>query len=379
MSDELDRMEDEAAFLAGFKLSKELDLELGSRGDIAITPLSIDSGIDWLMNREVLEQTRRVGRELEMTVEMWINPAEMIQFCGDVKTYGLYEAVLMLPLAHRDRVMHDVLVDLKLKALPKRPIASLKPTGNVVTPTGKKSLRPESIWTLQKHLIVDRDFDRHTEQIFIRALPSHKSQQFINIAKEKNVWEAVVAAPIEHRESLAARLLAYYGIKEPITTPNQKRFIREGVEKKQKDRVLVIDKAGNAWTWACGWFRIGENGQRLDAKPVMGHASFKRRITPADPSDYARSSFRYTRPWGQWRRGSGPVYHTLFGNGHLVLTDGIHAVVEFADGVKREVVLDNLQSIAVRSVSRPAADKSKVTKSKPTKKELSLEEMLKML
>lgn len=387
MSDELDRLAEEQAFLEGFRLPSELELEIEAKD--APTPQAIEVSVEWATHRDELVKIRRVKRELEMTVDMWIDGMEMIQFCNDVELYGLYEAVLLLPKANRERVMHDVLVDLRLKALPKRPLTSMKPNGNVI-PTKPKGLRPESIWALQKHLIVEKKFDKPAEKIFDAVLPfsapegvprPYTSQDYINIAQSTDVWYAVTKAPIKYREALCQRLLVYYSIPDPAPPKNNKQFVREGPAPTRGDRVLVIDKAGNAWTWNIGWFRVGEDGHRLDSKPVMGHASFKRRIIPAGAEDFARTSFRYTRPWGQWRRGSGPVYSDIYKmTGTLILTDGMHAVVEFADGVKREVVLENLTSVAVRTVRKPSAPTSKTPKaSKPTKKELSLEELMKML
>jgi hypothetical protein len=241
MSDDLDRMEEERDFLEGFRLPTEL--ELNDEAKVAATPQSIDTSVQWELHRDELVKVRHVERELEMTVEMFVDQLEMIQFCADVELYGLYEAVLMLPKTPREKVMQDVITDMKLKAFPKRPLTSMKPSGAIV-PTKHNGMRPESIWTLQKHEIDVKPFDRRAEQIFERALPAHKSQQFINVAKAKTVWHGVVEAPIEYREKLAARLLEYYGVKAPVSTPNQKRFIREGPAPKRGDRVLVIDVAG---------------------------------------------------------------------------------------------------------------------------------------
>lgn len=377
MSDDLDKMEEERHFLDGFRLPTELELESEARN--SPTPKAITLSVEWESHRDELVKVRRVKRELEMLMDMFVDGMEMIQFCGDVELYGLYEAVLMLPKAHKEKIMDEILVDIRLKALPKRRLEDIRPDHKLL-PTKPKTLRAESIWTLQKHLIVGQAFDKQAEQIFIRALPAHKSQQYIDIAKTKNVWEGVVAAPIENREALAARLLTYYSIPEPVAKV-VKHLVRNTPPPTRGDRVLVIDKAGNAWTWRCGWFRVGEDGHRIDTKPVLGHASFKRNIKPADANDFARTSFRYTRPWGQWRRGSGPVYSDIYKmTGTLILTDGMHAVVEFSDGIKREVILDNLTSVAERTVRKTVAtDKMKTTKVKPTKKELTLEEMMKML
>ncbi len=392
MSDELDRIAEELAFHE--ELPKTVSHVVDLEGEARNSP-DMESGVsqvdvDWLMFRDELKDIKAVSRSLEMDIDRLVPSQFSMQFCDDVEMYGLYEAVMLVPDKKAGNAVKDaILVELRLSKLPKKDIRTLKDFG-VVLPDKKKGLRPESIWALQKHLILDFAFDKRVEQVFDSVLPfscppemprPHTSQDFQNVAMSTSVWYAVTQVPIKYREALAQRLLVMFQIPDPEPPKNSRQHIVRGVEQKPKDRVLVIDKAGNAWTWSCGWFRVGEDGQRLDDKLPLGHAAFRRRIIPAGPEDYAKSSFRYTRPWGQWRRGNGPVYHALFGNGVLILTDGMHAVVEFADGIKREVVLDNLQSISVKS-HRPAATQTKEAKTKSPKKAslpVSLEEMLKML
>lgn len=405
--------------------------------------------VEWLMYEDQTRKVKEVSRLVEMTVENLLPLAYMIQFCDDVELYGLFQAVSMIAediegRNARNEVMDHLLVDFRLAALPRIEVSRMKPTATKVT-SRTSSLRPESIWALQKHLIVERVFDASVEKVFDSVLPfsapegvprPFTSNDFIEIAKASTIWNAVIKSPIKYREALCQRLLVLLRIPDPAPPKVIKHHITSGAKQRAKDRVMVIDKAGNAWTWNCGWVMVGENGEPHKIKPrpskvyqrlievtnwtsalqgrgiprrfpknyspwhqiktrtkqradirqqPMGHAEFKRCIIPAEPEDYARTSFRYTRPWGQWRKGSGPVYHELFGNGILVLTDGIHAVVEFADGVKREVILENLKSIGERSASRTSTqttDSSASTKPKTprvTKAELSLEEMLKML
>jgi hypothetical protein len=363
---------------------------------------------DWLARRDELVKVRKVTRSVEMTLEIHdVEVPDMIQFVTDTEMYGLYEAGMLLTKVDgkRWKVMESILTDLRLASLPKRAMTSVKPEG-VEVKMKKTGLRPESIWTLQKELILGEVFDARAERIFDSVLPfsapagiprPYTSQDFAEIAKSTSVWEAVHWAPIRYREALCQRLLVLYKIPEPTPAKNTKQHVVTGRQKATRDRVLVIDKAGNAWTWGCGWYMVGEDGQpkrcrerkakryvsrwrkvndmdetfkpwrhagwhfepssytkqRADIRQQpMGHAEFRRVIKPADASDYARTSFRYTRPWGQWRKGSGPVAHDLFGNGTLVLTDGLHAVVDFNDGVKREVVLGNLRNIGERSANR---------------------------
>lgn len=351
------------------------------------------TSVEWLMYEPQTSKCKEVSRLIEMTIEDILPLPYMLQFCDDVELYGMFRAVGMVPEDHegsalRDRVMEALLVDFRLAALPKITVERM-----VVKPEKTSSkvgtLRPESIWALQKHLILEKPYGESVKRVMESVLPfsapegvprPYTSQDYIEIAKSTSVWYAVTQAPIRFREALAQRLLVTLDIPEPAP-PKDTRHKQAGVAKPSRDKVLVIDKAGNAWTWNIGWYRVGEDGVKLDDRKPLGHAAFKRCITPAGPEDYARQSFRYTRPWGQWRKGNGPVYHDVYKmNGDLILTDGMHAVVLFSDGIKREVMLDNLQSIAEKSHRVARTQDSKTPRaSKPTKKELTLEEMMKML
>jgi hypothetical protein len=343
---------------------------------------------EWLAKRDELVKVRKVTRAVEMTLEIHdVGVMDMIQFVTDTEMYGLYEAGLLLTKVDgkRWKVMDGILTDLRIASLPKRALTTVKPEG-VEVKTKKTGLRPESIWTLQKDMILAETFDARAERVFDSVLPfsapagvprPYTSQDFAEIAKSKSVWEAVHWAPIRYREALCQRLLVLYKIPEPLPAKNARQHVVTGRQKPARDRVLVIDKSGNAWTWDCGWGRVGEDGKFLDEmRRRLGHATFRRCIKPADASDFARTSFRYTRPWGQWRKGSGPVAHELFGNGTLILTDGLHAVVEFNDGVKREVVLGNLRNIGEATVRRDTGKPDGKPKTAKPKKSAGWDDML---
>jgi hypothetical protein len=385
---------------------------------------------EWLLYREELIKVRKVSRNVEMILDVHnVDVMVVIQFCADVEMYNLYEACLMMKNEKgiRWKVMDDILVDHRLAALPKVEISRFKPTATKVE-SKIGFLRPESIWSLQKDLILGHAFDGRIEQVFISVLPfsapegvprPYTSQDYVDMAKATSVWNAVHWAPIKFREALCQRLLVLLNIPDPAPPKVTKHHVvTSGAKQKARDKVLVIDKGGNAWTWNCGWQMVGEDGQpkrcrerraknfmsglgrrqredgteficmddtvtsrqRPDIRQQpMGHAEFKRVIIPAGPEDYARSSFRYTRPWGQWRKGNGPVAHDLFGNGVLLLTDGLHAVVEFEDQIKREVILENLHNVGERTVRKVVKpDEAKKPKRK-TKEEVRTEEWYSML
>lgn len=390
MSDDIDRLEDELTFLDGLKSSKgEFDLEREDDEE-AYGVAAYD--VEWLLHSDALRKVKTVDRSLEMDVDMVLSGRDMIRFCDDVERHGLYEACLMLPNTKniRNRIMDKVLVEYRLKSLSKRDIRTPKDFG-IEVKSKKQGLRPESVWALQKHLIQNERFDVRAKKIFESVMPfssppglpkPNTSSDFCKIAEDTSVWEAVVRAPIKYREALASRLLVLYAIPDPEPPKAPKSLRTKATVTRKGDRVLVIDKAGNAWTWDCGWGRVKEDGTSQDAMHKrLGHATFKRVVIPAGPEDYARTSFRYTRPWGQWRKGNGPVYSDIYKmNGELILTDGLHAVVEFADGVKREVMLENLQSISVRSAraSKPVNGEKK-PRAKKAKASMSLEDLLKML
>jgi hypothetical protein len=285
--------------------------------------------------------------------------------------------------------MNHILVEHRVASLPKIDITKIKPSATKVT-SKILAQRPESMWSMQKALILEKQFDSRVEQIFDSVLPfsapegvprPYTSQDYIGMAKSTSVWNAVHWSPIKYREALCQRLIALWDIPEPAMPKNNKHHVvTSGAKLAARDKVLVVDKGGSAWTWSCGWRRVGESGDFIDPMhKALGHATFKRVVKPADPEDYARTSFRYTRPWGQWRRGSGAVAHNdkvahdLFGNGELLLTDGLHAVVKFENGIKQEVILENLHNVGEKTVRKFAKANGEKTVKTPKKKEYSQE------
>lgn len=353
----------------------------------------------WLEFKTEFSHIRSLGGKWEKQASETIgHPMKWVQFDRDVKLYGLYQAVDMVDEEEIRQQLRDVFLelyaidhkdDVSKAAMHALGWDNLDRRGTVVEKT-TSSWRPESIWTLQEHFIRGCDYltisdkkptlKQSVLRMFEITLPIHISQKHIDDTVCRGLWNGVRDVPIAYREQLCARMIKLFDVPLPPEPKTPKHHVVTGVEKPSRDRVLVIDKSGNAWTWNCGWFRVGENGQRLDTKPCLGHATFKRVIIPASPEDFKRTAFHYTRPWGQWRRGQGPVAHELFGNGSIILTDGLHAVVDFVDGVRREVVLANLKNIGERQLTRAKTETTgERAPRKQTKKELSLEEMMKML
>jgi hypothetical protein len=341
----------------------------------------------WLMMRDKLRHIRSVDCKIEMTADAHLSGSFMVQFTYDVQMYGLYEAVLMVPEDVQDGLMadmcgvfdkHPVIVPLPEP----REYTSMSREGKILPPAEPRSMRPESIWQLQEMFIRQLTVTKETRQIFESVLPPHVSQTYIDKAVQQDLYSAVRDAPYQYREQLCARLIRHYDIPKPPEPKVKVKHIVEGKPKKRPDRLLVIDKAGNAWTWDLGWYRVNEAGDEMDRnKPRLGHRTFRRAIIPADPDDFRRTAFHYTRPWGQWRTTqSGPVAHELFGNGVLRITDGVHAVVDFNDGIRRETVLANLTQISVKlpRQSHDTTTKPRTPREKK-QKELSLEDLLKML
>jgi hypothetical protein len=333
------------------------------------------------------------------------SPSLHVQFCRDVQLYNLYEAVLLVEDELKRLALEDAFIPL-LCPPPRGPRPDLmedvkqwhamKREGVIEPKTMPDGLRPESWWTLREDMIrpinVRTVVDGSTSlkssirRVFETCLPPHESERPCQIALSRDLWEAVRAAPIRYRDQLCARFIKMFD----IPAPPQPRTARPGTpyfppNPREIDsfKIYVTDVSGNAWTWNCGWYRVDEKGNRLDpAKPPLGHATFRRRIVLATPEQLGQTSFRHTRPWGMWRKGSGRVAHGLYTNGTLILTDGLHAVVKFDDGVTREVVLANLHPVATRQPRKaPNSTAPRAKRQSAAKKigGMALEDLLKML
>jgi len=147
-------------------------------------------------------------------------------------------------------------------------------------------------------------------------------------------------------------------------------------------KTFVIDAAGRHWTWNCGWHCLNPKPHAHGGRPgVLGHTAFHRlpKATRADIN--ARTITILDRPVGQWRRwiteieaGTYTLFeHELFGFGHILANDGMHAmfkplnVDKYPNPVK--VMFDNLIE------SKPIACTSK--KSLPVKEKKAREKKLK--
>jgi hypothetical protein len=204
------------------------------------------------------------------------------------------------------------------------------------------------------------------DRLIRRAVKQPHLHAEIIDAMTSSLWDGIQRVPADIRQPVMAQIMTELDIPPAIDAyADHKPKIPKGAVKPRPDRVVVTDVAGNAWTWNMGWFRIGEDGERIDSKPPLGHATFRRSIKPATLEQLGKTSFRHTRPWGHWRRGSGPADHPLFGSCEIVITDGVHAVIKLADGTKREVVLDTLRSIGT-ALPRQASSTTTGTKTPRT-------------
>lgn len=331
----------------------------------------------------------------------------LMQFDRDVKVYNLYEAVLMVTDDDKRFELEDVFARLltatvssaSVLELPSsREMNSINAKGEFKPVSISRTLRPYSVWMLCETHIRDievctavagsRQLQERVRRVLETALPPNISETHCRDAVSRGLWKAVSDVPIAYREPLCARFIKMFDIPpppEPKSAKPNKPFFAPNPREIEKFSVFVIDSSGGCWTWNCGWYRIDEKGDRLEPrKQALGHSTFRRVITPASPEDFLGTSFRYTRPWGHWRKGNGRAAHTLWGNGEIELTDGLHAVVKFDDGVKREVVLANLTTVGVRSARQapPPRKGTRKVREKSVKSKvgsMSLEDILSML
>jgi len=189
----------------------------------------------------------------------------------------------------------------------------------------------------------------------------------ILVALMNDVYSGADKFPADIRDAAKAQMLKKMDIEDARDAYKEHKFITPRMREKARrpDRVYMTDTQGNAWYHNCGWYRLGEDGTKKDSKPPMGHLAFRRRIKLATPEQMESTLFKYSRPWGQWRRGSGRYMHPDFGNVNLFMTDGVHAVILLPDGSKEEVMYDNLLVIGVPTKSRPAKDPSAKGKRQP--------------
>lgn len=139
--------------------------------------------------------------------------------------------------------------------------------------------------------------------------------------------------------------------------------------------VYTMTSGGRLWKWNCGWQEFDQSGKSI-GQPI-GWLEF-RKLKPAKKTgDRNRDAWiRLSRPEGPWRRHIDCILnHKLFGNGRVILTDGLHALFEFhtIEGTLRreEVLFNSLTEIAT---PRPASSKT-VNSVNKSKKEVKLSEL----
>ena len=251
-----------------------------------------------------------------------------------------------------------------------RPYES-QPTGIDVT-RRPSPITPSVTWRIrvdeirEKQSWVWKSHATETSRSWMDVAVSRHCRKYMHVVSDvlaacaRDLHSGVGKIPAEIREPFLQRLLDQMCIEPARDAYVENKFItpREREKSRPRDKVFMTDVAGNAWFWNCGWYRVGEDGSRLDAKPVLSHAVFRRRIKLATLEELGRTSFKYTRPWGQWRKGSGQYVHMFFGSVTLHMTDGVHAIVILSDGTKEEVEFENLQVLGV-AMPRRASMKSK--------------------
>jgi hypothetical protein len=338
----------------------------------------------WEENRDTLKQLRSANDSVLGLVSEHLGPMGMLQFDRDTKLYDMYQAGCMLPDKHEEiqaailqlfrkekTITLNPIVDASTWTVPKVPYCpSVKSVTKIPHLDGEVKLAhsagvflPDVKWRIRKdmirekiHILEDQADGKisRIERIIRNTIQVSVLYAPIVARLKYSAIDAVESVPAKYRLAVMARVMKDLDIPDP-TDPfaERKHIFPSGRQRAQRERIFVLDHAGNAWTWNCGWYRIGENGTPLDpGKPPLGHLKFRRAIKLATAEQLGLTSFRHTRPYGMWRRGFGRVSHALFGNGELEMTDGLHAIVVFDGGLRQEVVLANLGTIATPSRSR---------------------------
>jgi len=328
----------------------------------------------WLEHKVQMSQIREVSRSLEMTLDSYVEPERIKQFCRDVRTYGLYEAVLLIRTDTAREWVQSELAD-EYKWTTEKPMFTLPPArAYEIAPTGKDvtkrpvPITPSVTWRIRQDEIREKAhaldqvwLDRYLTQLLRKV--GHLKDATI-AACRIDLYSGIDKVPADLRDLAKTACLNKMCIEEARDAYKEHKYLtpREREKLRRPDKVFLTDYAGNAWFWNCGWYRVGEDGTRLDTKPVLSHAIFRRRIKLATLEELGRTSFKYTRPWGQWRRGTGQYMHMFYGNVQLHMTDGVHAIIILPNGTKEEVEFDNLQVIGVPSVRRPAKGRQSTAK-----------------
>lgn len=267
-----------------------------------------------------------------------------------------------------------------------RPMKTAKPAPEYKR---TRAITADSHWRLMSHVTSRLEAKRvidgtpqlipDVRRMFEACLPITSAGKHIADVVARDLYHAVNDVPLPHREMLCARLLAFYDVPAPPEPKVKTHHIIEREIKIQPrlTRSYVVDIHGNAWSWNCGWRIIDEQGNvKFPKKKPLGILTFSRSIVMASDEELGRTSFRYTRPWGMWRKVSGAVAHDTFGNGSIIVTDGVHAVVKFAHG-REEVVLDNLRNIGERQLTHAPKEIKEKTQ-RTTKVQISLEQLMEM-
>jgi hypothetical protein len=352
----------------------------------------------WDENKARLREIKSLSEEWEQGIsDILQSPMLMCQFDRDMKMYGLWEAVRLVREESMQIELEELLLgrlhaDQKKKIDPstyeRREWHTMERPGKIVEDDSRKPFPPDVSWRIRKDMIRERCLalmntaegkKSRLESILSSAIPHADIVDHAMKLSRISFCEAIETLPMSHRLVVMSRIMRSLDIPEPIqpkTGTNGNRHI-PNPDLDDRQPTYLLDHKGNAWTWNCGWRRIGDDGQPVDNKPPLGHTKFRRAITLATPEQLGLTSFHRTRPHGQWRHATKYINHKLWGNGELEHTDGIHAIIKFSDGIRREVMLANTQQIAVPTAKKPQAVRAATPReSKQSKK---LEEILSII
>lgn len=351
---------------------------------------------EWFARKEWLRQIRVLPDRVESALDGHLTIAQWLQFDRDIRTYGLWEAVMLIRPRDCGEIVQSVIGHVYNWFTPEsRPVPNgrklddLPHTGTIIPqPPVTVPITPRVTWFVRKDEIVARQ-----NEMLAKACGDEPDKRWLErmvsvVLRERphlvarceqailtNVWDGILTLPADVRENAMARVIKKFDIPPASDWFNTRehlfpKWASRDVSDKQK--TFLSDVKGNAWHWNMGWRMVDEKGNvKHPSRPPLGHLTFRRHIKLADAASYRNVGFKYTRPWGEWRRGAGHYAHPTLGNVEVILTDGVHCVVKNSAGLKAEVQLSNLTTIGtaiprklsekIAAVKAPRAKRSALT------------------
>lgn len=200
----------------------------------------------------------------------------------------------------------------------------------------------------------------------IKVLPPRVTLEAYDVAREKADYDTMRWLFRQAHETATTLSDAMLAIQTEKVHSNLRHAPRP-----EDFPVYTMTSGGKLWKWNCGWWPMDKSGKELG--PPIGWSEFRKlKVAKKSHDRQANNWLKLSRPDGAWRRHIDcTLSHPLFGNGKVILTDGVHALFEIttAEGNLRrvEVSFSALTEIAV-PIPRKAKSVKPVNKSPKEKK-----------